>query len=116
MEHLTLRQREVLERVKIGQANKIIARELSIHESTVKVHIRHLMRGFKCTSRTELAYKAMNRLEHPYENWRAAIAFALEDACEGIEFLRLWNYGEWSMIDRHWPNWKPFLEKFDVGS
>src|SRR5215475_646382 len=37
------RQWEVLERLRQGKQNKIIAYELNIRESTVKVHIRHIM-------------------------------------------------------------------------
>ena len=40
---------------------------------------------------------------HPYEAAVVeAIQFAL-DADEGMEFLRLWNHGEWEEIDEHWP-------------
>ncbi len=46
---------EVLDRLKLGKTNKIIAHELEISESTVKVHIRNLMKKIKATNRTEVA-------------------------------------------------------------
>ena len=42
--YFSRRQLEVLEKLKQGKQNKIIAHELNMCESTVKVHIRHLMR------------------------------------------------------------------------
>ncbi len=39
-----------------GKANKIIAYELKMRESTVKVHLRSIMRKLKATNRTEVAY------------------------------------------------------------
>ena len=51
------RQAEVVEALRRGKANKIIAYELNLRESTVKVHIRNIMRKLKATNRTEVAYK-----------------------------------------------------------
>lgn len=53
----TLRQEEVVEALRKGKANKIIAYELNLRESTVKVHIRNIMKKLKATNRTEVAYK-----------------------------------------------------------
>lgn len=53
----TLRQTEVAEALRRGKANKIIAYELNLRESTVKVHIRNIMRKLKATNRTEVAFK-----------------------------------------------------------
>lgn len=53
----TLRQAEVAQALRRGKANKIIAYELNLRESTVKVHIRNIMRKLKATNRTEVAYK-----------------------------------------------------------
>lgn len=55
---LTERQLKVLEGLRQGKANKIIAYELDMCESTVKVHIRNIMKKLKATNRTEVAYKA----------------------------------------------------------
>jgi len=53
----TSRQAEVVEALRRGKANKIIAYELKMQESTVKVHVRNVMRKLKATNRTEVVYK-----------------------------------------------------------
>jgi len=53
----TAREADVVESLRQGKANKIIAYELNLCESTVKVHIRSIMRKLKATNRTEVAYK-----------------------------------------------------------
>jgi DNA-binding NarL/FixJ family response regulator len=53
----TARQGQVVEALRRGKANKIIAYELNMQESTVKVHIRSIMRKVKATNRTEVVYK-----------------------------------------------------------
>jgi len=58
----TLRQEEVVQALRQGKANKIIAFELNLRESTVKVHIRNIMKKLKATNRTEVAYKLNNLL------------------------------------------------------
>jgi DNA-binding NarL/FixJ family response regulator len=53
----TARQVEVVTALRRGKANKIIAYELNLRESTVKVHIRNIMKKMKASNRTEVAYK-----------------------------------------------------------
>jgi DNA-binding NarL/FixJ family response regulator len=53
----TPRQAEVVKALRKGKANKIIAYELQLRESTVKVHIRNIMKKLKATNRTEVVYK-----------------------------------------------------------
>lgn len=53
---LTPRELEILEHLEQGKPNKLIAFALSISESTVKVHIRNLMRKLNATNRTQLAF------------------------------------------------------------
>jgi DNA-binding NarL/FixJ family response regulator len=55
----TPRQMAVLEYLKLGKTNKTIAHELGISESTVKVHLRIIMRKMKATNRTEAACLAL---------------------------------------------------------
>lgn len=55
---LTRRQVEVLERLRRGISNKHIARELSMQESTVKVHVRQIMRKLGAANRTQAALLA----------------------------------------------------------
>ena len=52
---LTPRQSEVLELLRLGKSNKVIAYELKMQESTVKVHIRHIMKKLNATNRTQAA-------------------------------------------------------------
>ena len=48
----------ILDRLKLGKANKIIAHELGVSESTVKVHIGRIMRKLKVTNRTQIVSRA----------------------------------------------------------
>jgi DNA-binding NarL/FixJ family response regulator len=54
-ENLTARQGQVLEHVRLGESNKLIARRLGMTEGTVKVHLRQMMRKFQVSNRTQLA-------------------------------------------------------------
>jgi DNA-binding NarL/FixJ family response regulator len=56
-ELLTPRQIKVAEAVCKGKPNKIIAYELGMCESTVKVHVRSIMEKVKATNRTQVANK-----------------------------------------------------------
>lgn len=55
MANLTRREREVLEVLKDGTQNKVIANELHLQESTVKAHVREIMRKLNVRNRTEAA-------------------------------------------------------------
>jgi len=59
----TARQAAVVEKLRIGKANKTIAYELNMCESTVKVHVRNIMKKLKAKNRTEVAFIA-NRLSN----------------------------------------------------
>jgi DNA-binding NarL/FixJ family response regulator len=52
----TGRQEAVIDALRQGKANKTIAYELRLQESTVKVHIRNIMKKLKAKNRTEVAY------------------------------------------------------------
>jgi DNA-binding NarL/FixJ family response regulator len=56
---LTDRQQDVLERLRQGESNKLIGRQLKLRESTVKVHIRHILRKLGATNRTQAALCAV---------------------------------------------------------
>lgn len=56
IESFTPRQSEVLRHLREGKSNKAIAYELDMCESTVKVHVRHIMRKLKATNRTQVAF------------------------------------------------------------
>jgi DNA-binding NarL/FixJ family response regulator len=52
----TPRQAAVIEALRRGKSNKIIAYELGMCESTVKVHVRNIMKRLHAKNRTEVAY------------------------------------------------------------
>jgi len=56
-ERFTARQAAVANALWRGKSNKVIAYELEMSESTVKVHIRNIMKKLKATNRTEAAFK-----------------------------------------------------------
>ncbi|SHJ91832.1 two component transcriptional regulator, LuxR family [Aureimonas altamirensis DSM 21988] len=58
----TARQMAVVDALRRGKANKIIAYELNLRESTVKVHVRNIMKKLKATNRTEVAFKIRDLL------------------------------------------------------
>ena len=55
---LTHRQSDVLQLLKSGEPNKVIARRLGMTEATVKVHVRHIMRKLGASNRTQAALNA----------------------------------------------------------
>lgn len=59
VEQLTRRERDILKLITLGMTNKAIARKLSITESTVKVHVKHLLKKMKLKSRVEAAVWAL---------------------------------------------------------
>ncbi len=52
---LTDQEQRIIELVAAGKSNKLVARELSITEGTVKVHVKHLLRKLNLRSRVEAA-------------------------------------------------------------
>jgi DNA-binding NarL/FixJ family response regulator len=52
----TERQAAVVEALRRGKPNKIIAYELNMRESTVKVHIRNVMKKLNAKNRTQVAF------------------------------------------------------------
>jgi DNA-binding NarL/FixJ family response regulator len=57
-QQFTARQIAVLNLLTHGKTNKIIAYELAISESTVKVHVRNIMKKMNASNRTEVACRA----------------------------------------------------------
>jgi DNA-binding NarL/FixJ family response regulator len=62
-ELLTDREREVLELVRQGHPNKVIARRLCISERTVKAHVTHILQRIGVTDRTQAALWAERHLQ-----------------------------------------------------
>ena len=60
---LTPRQLQILDLLRQGKPNKVIARELDLREGTVKVHVRQILRKMRVSNRTELAFLVSNSLQ-----------------------------------------------------
>jgi DNA-binding NarL/FixJ family response regulator len=58
--HLSARQREVLMKLIQGKANKVIARELEISDTTVKTHVIAVLAALGVNNRTEAVYRAVS--------------------------------------------------------
>ena len=57
-EELTLKERAVVDAIRKGKSNKLIAYELNMCEATVKVHVRNIMKKMHARNRTHAAYLA----------------------------------------------------------
>jgi two-component system, NarL family, nitrate/nitrite response regulator NarL len=58
---LSPREREILQLIARGNSNKLIARELDIAETTVKIHVQHILRKLNLSSRVQAAVYATNQ-------------------------------------------------------
>lgn len=61
LDSLSARERQILALLARGDSNKLIARELDIAETTVKVHVQHILRKLNLTSRVQVALYAAAR-------------------------------------------------------
>jgi len=68
---LTARELAVVRAIQKGKSNKVIAYELNMCESTVKVHVRRIMKKLTAKNRTDVAIKSQSVLS----------PFAGTDAC-----------------------------------
>ena len=59
---VTNRELAVIQAIQKGKSNKVIAYDLNLCESTVKVHVRNIMRKLKAKNRTDVAIKAQPSL------------------------------------------------------
>jgi DNA-binding NarL/FixJ family response regulator len=60
---VTSREILVIRAIQQGKPNKVIAYELDMCESTVKIHVRHVMKKLGAKNRTDLAIKAWDVLK-----------------------------------------------------
>ena len=58
IEALSPRERETLRHIALGSSNKEIARALEIAETTVKIHVQHILRKLDLSSRVQAAVYA----------------------------------------------------------
>jgi DNA-binding NarL/FixJ family response regulator len=73
IEGFTQRQSQILDCLRRGMANKLIAYELNMCESTVKVHIRNIMKKLNATNRTQVAYLTRGFFESGTEPQPASV-------------------------------------------
>jgi DNA-binding NarL/FixJ family response regulator len=62
------REREVLELIRQGYPNKVIAHVLGMCEPTVKIHVRNLLMKAGCSNRTQLAVSQLFHAPTPPED------------------------------------------------
>jgi DNA-binding NarL/FixJ family response regulator len=55
--HLSPRQLDVIGELMRGSSNKAIAHALGLKESTIKVHLRNIMKKFKVTNRVQIVLR-----------------------------------------------------------
>lgn len=60
---LTKMQLAIIERLRQGESNQVIADTLDMKINTVKVHIRNIMQKIKARNRTEVAYLTKHMFE-----------------------------------------------------
>ncbi len=58
---LSPREREIVRHIARGRSNKEIARALEIAETTVKIHVQHILRKLELSSRVQAAVYASER-------------------------------------------------------
>ncbi len=56
---LTAREREIVQCLARGESNKVIARNLNVAESTVKIHIQNILKKLNLSSRVQVAVYAV---------------------------------------------------------
>lgn len=61
--NLTSRELQVVKMIAKGQSNKMIGNHLGISESTVKVHVKHILNKTNLRTRVDVAVWAVNNLD-----------------------------------------------------
>ena len=85
MQYLTPREREIALLVRTGLSNKQIARQLTVSEGTIKVHLHHVYDKLAIRNRTMLALLAFHGVrvttpepcafrEHTFEGPKQAVS------------------------------------------
>ena len=65
LQALSPRERDIVGHIAAGASNKEIARALGVAESTVKIHVRHVMRKLKLSGRVQIAVFAAGNGTRP---------------------------------------------------
>ena len=66
---LTKRQKQVMQCILQGQANKQIAWQLGISEGTIKLHVSSILRALNATNRTEAALRYQHLCQQSLETF-----------------------------------------------
>ncbi len=77
IQSLSPREREILTLIARGASNKEVARELVIAEATVKIHVQHILRKLKLSTRLQAAVYLTGR-----GAWKADAAAEAQDGSE----------------------------------
>ncbi|MDK4688733.1 response regulator [Kingella negevensis] len=68
LDTLTPRELEILGHLAVGHSNKIIARQLDLAESTIKVHVQNILRKLELSSRVQAAvYAVQHKVPQPVQ-------------------------------------------------
>ncbi len=68
LDTLSPREREILRHIALGASNKKIARALAIAETTVKIHVQHILRKLQLSSRVQAAVLATSSAQQLLED------------------------------------------------
>ena len=66
-QRLTARETQIVQYLARGASNKVIARELDVSESTVKIHVQNVLKKLNLTSRVQVAVYAVEHGLHVEE-------------------------------------------------
>ncbi|HVH74581.1 MAG TPA: response regulator transcription factor [Stellaceae bacterium] len=83
----TVREKAVLAQLKCGKPNKVIAHELSMSVSTVKAHVRSIMRKLRVRNRTEAVSRTFGQISLTAAIAVIGIADALAPLNDGVGLL-----------------------------
>ncbi|MFT0548888.1 response regulator [Allopusillimonas ginsengisoli] len=59
--HLTAREMDIIQCLVRGESNKVIARNLDVAESTVKIHVQNILKKLNLSSRVQIAVYAVEQ-------------------------------------------------------
>lgn len=59
--HLTAREMDIVQCLVRGESNKVIARNLDVAESTVKIHVQNILKKLNLSSRVQIAVYAVEQ-------------------------------------------------------
>lgn len=82
---LSKREVCILDGLMKGQSNKVIARECGIADTTVKVHMKSIMRKIRVENRTQAAIWAMENVASAQPACEAIRAEAFAEAAKVVE-------------------------------